>query len=110
MQSITFDDFTFHYIIDNNEVYVTLNDLVEFIGEYRDTFLLHACSKIPLIWMNKVLNNYPYMIKRDNIIYIHYKMIIRLALDFNYNKYLQYSEIIEDNLGRIGELSENTLE
>jgi hypothetical protein len=97
---ITFDDYKFRYVIHENAIYVYDRDIVDFISGYSIGVLLHHCSKIYDQWYNTVLKNehitYTYNWTWN---YVNAKLLIRLIMNFNPEKYLKYEEVIKQNFG-----------
>lgn len=97
---ITFDDYKFRYVIYENAKYIYDGDIVDFISGYTIGVLLHHCSKIYDQWYNTVLKNehisYSYKWTWN---YVNAKLLIRLTMNFNPEKYLKYEEVIKQNFG-----------
>ena len=97
---ITFDNYEFRYIIYENTKYIYDRDVADFISGYSIGVLLHHCSKIYNQWYDTVLKN-EHITRSYNSTwnYINAKLLIRLVMNFNPEKYLEYGEVIKQNFG-----------
>ena len=106
---IEFDKHKFHAVKYNNEVFVLIDDVRNFIDKnmYNNTILGNISN---IYYDYKSINNHIncYMYSYDNDYYINWDLIIILAMKFNMEKYIKYKHILEKHLN-YQEINDNNI-
>lgn len=98
MFCIHFDENNFHAIAYENEIFVLIDDVLDFIN--NDSLNKSICCQN----INKIYNTYKSIdvkhsyYSSDKNTYINWNYIIILTMKFNYEKFNKYKDILEKQL------------
>ena len=95
--NIKFDEYTFNAIQFEDEIFVLIDDIINFIDKNMSISIILG-NAIYIYRNYKTINIKYYSYSHNNNYYINWDVIIILTMKFNTEKYIKYKNILETQL------------